>query len=903
MRYKYNALMRTPLTEVLQDLRANPRFADRIAAWHCLPARAARWEPLPPELDPRLADALRARGIAQLYAHQAQALAATLLGQDVAVVTGPASGKTLCYNLPVWNALLCDPDARALYLFPTKALAQDQLAAWTQSTDSLLPAGSAVTYDGDTPAAARTRIRQGASVLITNPDMLHVGILPHHTRWQAFFSRLQYVVVDEMHVYRGVFGSHMANLLRRLRRVCELYDARPQFILCSATIANPQELAEQLVERPVTLVDQDASPRGERNLLLYNPPLVDTAQGLRRSLLLESATLADYFLERDLPTIVFSQGRLTTELLLTYLRRSAQQRGDPPGRVRGYRGGYLPRERRGIERGLRSGEVRGVVSTNALELGVDIGELQVCVLAGYPGSIASTWQQAGRAGRRQDVSLAVLVGGPSALDQYLLSHPEFFFSRSPEKALLAADNPFVLRSHLKCAAFELPIRDEEVLARGAETARLINELAQSEGVLRRSGQRWHWMSSRYPAQDVSLRTAGAETFLALTRDGAIIGQVDAPSAPLLIHPGAIYLHEGQAYLVEELDWERRSARVRSTQAEYFTEARLSVKVEVQQVRAATARDAIWRGHGDVRVRSKATGFRQLAWYTHELLAELPLDLPEQEWPTSAYWLRLSDDLVTALRDRGDWTIAPILSYGPDWEAQRRRVRERDRYRCRHCGRPEAAGREHDVHHLQPFRTFDYRPGQNENYRAANVLDNLITLCPDCHRRLESAHAMQGTLDGLATLLRGLAPLHLMCAPRDLGVSAELDFPWPGSASSNEPPADHAPDDEPAAELASKRAPTVILYDAVPGGVGFSAALYALHDTLLQAGLDWLRECPCAEGCPACIGPPLQPGLGAKSRVLALLERSVADKHGGTETTEQDPGWSPGPLSPGPRDSA
>jgi len=860
--------------QALQDLQTDRRFADHVAAWHCLPARPAGWAPLPSELDPRLVRALQQRGIAQLYSHQAQAVAAAQRGEDVVVVTGPASGKTLCYSLPIWNALLHDPEARVLLLFPTKALAQDQLAAWTQCTESLLPASSAATYDGDTPSAARTRIRESASVLITNPDMLHVGILPHHTRWENFFSHLRYIVLDEMHAYRGVFGSHVANLLRRLGRVCALYGAQPQFMLCSATIANPRELAEQLVERPITLVDQDASPRGERHVLLYNPPVVDAAQGIRRSLLLESATLADHFLERDLQTIVFSQGRLTTELLLTYLRQSAQQRGEPPGRVRGYRGGYLPRERRSIERGLRQGEVRGVVSTNALELGVDIGELEVCVLAGYPGSIASTWQQIGRAGRRQAASLAVLVGGPSALDQYLLSHPEFFFSRSPEKALLAPDNPFVLRSHIKCAAFELPIHDEEVLARGPETTHLLEEVARDEGVLRRSGQRWHWMSSRYPAQDVSLRTASADNLAVQAGDGAVIAQVDAPSAPLLIHPGAIYLHEGQAYLVEELNWEQRIAHVRRTQAEYFTEARIATEIEVLNVHASHTRDAIWRGHGDVRVHSRATGFRQMAWYTHAVLAELPLDLPEQEWPTTAYWLRLSDELVNALRDQGDWTIAPILSYGPDWESQRCRVRERDGYRCRHCGRPEAGGREHDVHHLQPFRTFDYRPGYNENYRAANALDNLITLCPECHRRLETARGMQGTLDGLAALLRGLAPLHLMCAPRDLGMLAELDFPWPGSAPSREPPADCDSDGEPAAIQASKRAPTVILYDAVPGGVGFSAALYGLHDTLLQAGLDWLGQCPCPEGCPACIGPPLQPGLGAKSRVRALLELAV-----------------------------
>jgi DEAD/DEAH box helicase domain-containing protein len=848
--------MASPVTDALQDLRLDPRFAQHITHWHRLPARAARYAPMPAGLEPQLVDTLQRRGLAQLYVHQAQAVAFALCGEDVAVVTGAASGKTLCYNLPVLNTLSREaapgePRAHALYLFPTKALAQDQMAAWSALSADLLPSVTAATYDGDTPSGSRARIRETAHVLITNPDMLHVGILPHHTRWQSFFAGLKYVVVDEMHTYRGIFGSHVANVLRRLRRIGELYDAHPTFICCSATIANPQDLARQLVGRPVTVVDDDGSPRGERHFLFYNPPLVDRSGGVRRSLLLESATVADFFLSRDLPTIVFSGGRRGTELLLTYVRQALERRGAAPASVRGYRGGYLPRERRAIEKGLRDGSVRGVVSTNALELGVDIGELSVCVLSGYPGTIASTWQQAGRAGRRQDVSAVVLVGGPSPLDQYLLSHPQFFFGRTPESALLAPDNPFLLRSHLKCAAFELPIREGESLSPDVETASLLQEIAEGEGVLRLTKKRWHWMSSRYPAQDVSLRTTGADNFAVVhAESGQTIGVVDKDGVLNLLYPGAVYLHEGSTYLIEELDWVAKLARAQPTEVDYFTEPNLSAKVEVLEVHDSHAAGAASRARGAVRVRSKATSYKQIAWYTHEKLATLPLDLPEQELLTTAYWLSLGEEVVTAMRDLGDWTIAPIVSYGPNWTKQRQRVRERDHCRCRSCGLAEVPGREHDVHHVLPFRTFDYRPGQNKNYRAANALVNLITLCPECHHRLETARAMQGTLDGLAGLLRSLAPLYLMCDPHDVGVTAELDFPL-------------------------TRAPTIVLYDAVPGGVGLSSALYALHDQLLRACLDWIAECPCDEGCPACVGAPADIGMGAKARVRRLLERVVS----------------------------
>jgi DEAD/DEAH box helicase domain-containing protein len=850
--------MASPVTDALQDLRLDPRFAQHITDWRRLPARAARYAPVPSGLEPELVDLLQRHGLGRLYSHQAQAIAYALHGEDIAVVTGAASGKTLCYNLPVLNTLWHDTltgalAAHALYLFPTKALAQDQMATWSALSADLLPSTAVATYDGDTPSGSRAGIRETAQVLITNPDMLHVGILPHHTRWQRFFTGLKYVVVDEMHTYRGIFGSHVANVLRRLRRICELYGAHPAFICCSATIANPQDLARQLVGRPVTVVDDDGSPRGERHFLFYNPPLVDRAGGVRRSLLLESATIADFFLARDLPTIVFYGGRRGTELLLTYLRQAVVKRGTGPTAVRGYRGGYLPRERRAIEKGLRDGRVREVVSTNALELGVDIGELSVCVLSGYPGTIASTWQQAGRAGRRQDVSAVVLVGGPSPLDQYLLSHPQFFFGRTPESALVAPDNPFLLRSHLKCAAFELPIREGESLSPDLETSGLLHEIAEAEGVLHLTQKRWHWMSSGYPAQEVSLRTTSGENLtIQHAESGQAIGVVDKDSVLNLLYPGAVYLHEGSTYLIEELDWVAKLARARPAHVDYFTEPNLSAKVEVLQVQDSADSGAASRAHGNVRVRSKATSYKQIAWYTHEKLASVPLDLPEQELLTTAYWLYLREEVVTAMRDLGDWTIAQIMSYGPNWDEQRRRVRERDHYRCRNCGRAETPGREHDVHHVLPFRTFDYRPGLNENYLAANALANLITLCPECHHQLETARAMQGTLDGLAGLLHALAPLYLMCDPHDVGVTAELDFPF-------------------------SRAPTIVLYDAVPGGVGLSSALYERHDQLLRACLDWIAECPCDEGCPACVGAPADVGMGAKGRVRRLLQRILGQR--------------------------
>ncbi len=444
------------LTELLDRLRAAPEHRENFVVWREMPPRPARYADVPPEADPRVVQALRARGIERLWSHQAEAAAAALHGEHVVVVTPTASGKTLCYNLPVLSTVLGDPSARALYLFPTKALAQDQL----DELHGLITATGAdiktFTYDGDTPGDARRAVREAGHVVITNPDMLHTGILPHHTKWRRLFANLRYVVIDELHGYRGVFGSHVANLIRRLRRVCRFYGADPVFICCSATIANPEELAAKLIGAPVRPIQESGAPAGRKVVALYNPPVVNRELGIRRSAMQVARALAGTLIRGGVQTIVFAQSRMSVEILLTYLQRELRRPPGAPEQVRGYRGGYLPNERRAIERGLREGTVRGVVATNALELGIDIGGLDAAVLVGYPGSVASTWQQFGRVGRRQGTAEAIMVATSSPLSQYIAAHPAFIFDGAPEAGLINPDNFYILVSHLKCAAFELP---------------------------------------------------------------------------------------------------------------------------------------------------------------------------------------------------------------------------------------------------------------------------------------------------------------------------------------------------------------------------------------------------------------------------------------------------------------
>ena len=852
------------LQGLLEQIEHDSQLARCITHWQHLPARPAQYAECPSGIDRRLVEALRQRGIERLYTHQASAASAALRGQNVVVVTPTASGKTLCYNLPVLNTALADPAARALYLFPTKALAQDQLAELRQMDAALGCSLEAQTYDGDTPPSSRPRIRKTARIVITNPDMLHAGIMPHHTRWARFLRGLRYIVLDEIHTYRGVFGAHVANVLRRLKRICAFYGASPQFICASATIANPLELAERLVEEKFSLVgaEQDGSPQGEKHFLFYNPPIVDRALGIRRSAVSDARLLAERFLEARVQTIVFARARLTTEVLLTYLRDSAARDGLPVEQVQGYRGGYLPSERRSIERGLRQREVLGVVATNALELGINIGHLDACVMTGYPGTIASTWQQAGRAGRRADTSIAVLVAGSSPLDQYIIKQPDYFFGRSPERALLNPDNLVIAVSHIRCAAFELPFADGEALGSFPHTQEVLAFL-EEEGLLRLSGSQWHYAAQSYPSEAVSLRTAEMDNFVVtyVAPEGAprgdetrVIGLVDRQSAPSLIHEGAIYLHGGDSFLVRKLDWEGRRADVEPVDAGYYTQASQSTNVEVTGIHHQAETTGIQKAHGDVLVTSKATSFRKIRLYTHETLGwgEIDADsIPEQEMETTAFWFNLLPELSAQLEQEGLLNMARG-DRGPNWAQQRNRARGRDGYRCRHCEAPERPNRTHDVHHVQPFRTFGYVRGKNDRYLEANRLANLVTLCTSCHRRVEEDLMVRGTLSGLAHVLRHIAPLYLMSDPRDIGVVSEV-------------------------RSTLTKLPTVTIYDSAPGGLGFSESLYELYDDLVSAARQLVRACRCQRGCPSCVGPVAEVGDDAKANCLRLLDLLLGEE--------------------------
>jgi DEAD/DEAH box helicase domain-containing protein len=627
-----------------QQLMADPDSP--IRAIRHQPAREGEYDEIPESVAPAIRSMLESRGIPRLYTHQAESIRSTLDGKNVVVVTPTASGKTLCYNLPVLQRITEEPGARAIYMFPTKALAEDQLHELQGALDSMGSDIRAFTFDGDTPQDARRAIRERANVILTNPDMLHSGILPHHTKWAKCFENLRFVVIDELHSYRGVYGSHLANLLRRLRRICEFYGSKPQFICCSATIANPKELAEALTESPFELVDRNGAPSGEKYFVFYNPPVVNRQLGIRRSYLHETRRIATEFIERHQQTLVFANSRLAIEILLKYLR-DACERGPIPGdTVRGYRGGYLPRERREIERKIRAGEIRAVVATNALELGIDIGSLDAVVLAGYPGSIASAWQRAGRAGRRQTSSLAVLVASSAPLDQYIIEHPEYFFDRSPEHAYINPDNLEILVSHLKCAAFELPIPDGEKFGPHS-TDELCRFLGEEAGLLHHSADCWHWTSDTYPADAVSLRAVTSDNFVVVDITGAheVIAEVSFPMALATLHEKAIYLHEARQYQVEKFDYEGRKAYVRRVDSDYFTDAIDYTQVkELEQFESRDINGAR-AAHGDVRVNTQVVGFKKIRFYTLENVGAGNLSMPEQEMHTTAFWLHFPEQFL------------------------------------------------------------------------------------------------------------------------------------------------------------------------------------------------------------------------------------------------------------------
>ncbi len=840
----------SPIDRLVSIWRAEPSIGGNIVEWHSEPARAAQRCNFPEDLHPALRAALERRGIHQLYAHQSESWTITREGKNLVVVTGTASGKTLCYNLPVLDAALRDPQATALYLFPTKALTQDQRESAAGLIDvvcsayqDLQPHASrpeipVAVYDGDTPGSQRSAIRTRARLLMTNPDMLHMGILPHHTLWADYLRRLQFVVIDELHIYRGVFGSHISNLIRRLKRVAQFYGAFPQFILTSATIANPVDLAERLVEEPVFVVENDGSPRGPRHFALYNPPVVEQRMGIRRSSMLEGIRLVDDLLAYNVQTLVFARTRRSVEVVLRNLQyKQAGQEKE----IHGYRSGYLPKERREIERGLREGETQAVVTTNALELGVDIGNAGAVVLVGYPGTIAATRQQSGRAGRRQESSLTVLVASAGPLDQFLMQHPEYLFENSPERALINPDNLLILLQHLRCAAFELPFKAGERFGNTPnEVFKELLQLLQQAGMLHENNGQYFWTSDQYPANTVSLRSASAGPFLLQANEGGrweTVGEVDEDSVYWMAHPNAIYIHEGRTFEVEELLLEEKRAHLKPVMVDYFTEPRQQETIEkISQLGA----EPIWAGqkvYGEVMVTSQVIGYRKLKWFSHEILGEYAQEMPPSHLRTIGYWLSINKESVERLRDLGLWNNDPN-DYGPNWTLQRNQARRRDDFTCQICGARETT-RPHHVHHKVPFRNFT-------SALVANQIDNLITLCPSCHKKAETSIRMRSGLAGLSYVLQHMSPLFVMCDVGDLGVQFD-----------------------PQSSLADGQ-PAVVMYDRLPAGIGLCENLFQIHDELMRRCYELVSTCPCQDGCPGCVGPAGENGASGKVETIAVL---------------------------------
>lgn len=775
---------------ILRSLVGRYRREEVLTSVRQIAARDAKYCPVPAWVTSTLAEAYRDKGIRDLYTHQAATAELVRNGKHVVLVTPTASGKTLAYNLPVINAVLENADTRALYLFPTKALAQDQLAELQDLAKRLDDSFGVFTYDGDTPNDARKAIRERGHIVLTNPDMLHTGILPHHTKWMRLFENLRYVVLDELHTYRGVFGSHLANVLRRLKRIAKFYGSHPQFICSSATIANPGALASTLLEREVEVVEENGAPAGEKLFVFYNPPMVNRNLGIRRSYVNEATRVAREILGRKLQTIVFANSRLHTEVVLTYLQQANPPRLGQPEPIRGYRGGYLPGERREIERGLRDGRILGVVATNALELGIDVGSLDACVMVGYPGSIASTWQRAGRAGRRAGSSCVVFVASSAPLDQFIVQHPDYFFGNSPEHAHIQPDNLEILVNHLKCAAFELPISSEETFG-GADLPALCEQLGEA-GFLHQSAGDWHWIDEAYPADTISLRSVTSDNFVIVNAAGAdkgkpeVIGEVDFSSALTTVHPKAIYIHQGQQYHVEHLDFDKRKAYVKPVNVDYFTDAIRYTQVRVLEVAEdTTIPGPAARAHGDVLVRSQVVGFKKIKFFTNENVGSGKLELPENEMHTTSFWLTLSHSLLRDL----------------------------------------------------PFRVSERQNG----------------------------------VFGLLYALGSMATLLLMCDRRDLGTavgerppSAATEIHWKDFATSQ------------ATEAKEFFEPNLYLYDAYPGGIGFSEPLNRACGTLLRRTLELISACPCDNGCPSCVGPTADGSERTKEVVLEILGRICAD---------------------------
>ncbi|HUV03828.1 MAG TPA: DEAD/DEAH box helicase [Armatimonadota bacterium] len=722
----------------LQELRSAEDYRGQIEHIAKIPAREARYSELTVPLHPRLRERLEALGIKRLYSHQAEAVNKALDGSHIAVVTSTASGKTLCYNLPVLHTQLTLPGKTALYMFPTKALAQDQLRKLREFGLSDGPRFGV--YDGDTPAADKRAIRRNCHTILTNPDMLHTGILPNHMNWAEFFRNLAFVVIDEMHVYRGIFGAHMANIVRRLRRVCRHYGSVPQFIACSATIGSPEELMRVLTGVKAEVVDDDGSPAGEKRLVFWNPPYI--GEGERKSANSEAASLFVWLVRNGIRNITFTKARVVAELIYRYARESLSDSPDLACRIMSYRGGYTPEQRREIERGLFDGSLVGVTATTALELGVDIGDLEACVLTGYPGTIASTWQQIGRAGRGRRSSLAILVALDNPLDQFLVNNPGYVLDAANERVIVDPHNPYILSEHLLCAAYEIPITELDFSLFGGDVERIVRE-AEESGRVSAGERMWFWSGWGYPASGVNIRSAGGTGFAVydLANPDEVLGTVEEASAFSMLHEGAVYLHQGESYVVQRLDIAERRAFVSQREVGYYTTPRTFTQIEIKSESASRPQGSGSVHFGEISVTTQVTGFWKKRILTEACLEVVDLDLPCQSFHTKGLWFTLD---------------APV---------------------------------------------------------GVDVLSRPLGL--------------EGGTHALEHAFIGIMPLCAMCDTLDIGGASHPLHPQSGL-------------------------PTIFIYDSHPGGVGISEAAYARADELLQYTLQVVSQCPCADGCPACI---------------------------------------------------
>lgn len=791
----------TGVRSVVAAWRASGSIRPCFTAERALPPASAAFGAIPPRLQPALHSALNRRGIQQLYTHQVDAVNAALDGEHVVVATPTASGKSLCFHLPVLNALIADPEATALFIYPTKALSRDQEHNLRELMKDAELSSGAMVYDGDTPADARRAARERCRVVLTNPDMLHAGILPNHARWASLFQGLRYVVLDELHTYRGVFGSHMAHVLARLRRVARFHGSNPVFISATATIGNPREHAAKLIgaaPAEVRLIDQSGAPRSTREVYVYNPPVVNEELGIRASTLKQSVNLAADLVRAKVPTIVFGPSRNSVELMLKYLRARV---GDVAGSdaIQAYRGGYLPERRRAIEAGLRNGEILCVVATNALELGIDIGDLDAVVCAGYPGSVAGTWQRFGRAGRRGDTSIAVLVCSSDSLDQYLAREPHYLLDSNAEEARIDPSNVEVLIQHLKCAAFEAPF---EISARGSRPAnpqpavgetyltldatatRDALDYLASHGLVHEAGGRYHWAGEAFPANNVSLRNIGWDNFVIVdVATEQSIAELDFRATHTMLHEQAIYQHDAEQYQVERLDFENHKAFVRKVAPDYFTTALTYRTVAVIEERTKSTLGRALLGFGDVKVVEKVTGYKKIKFFTHENAGYGDVHLPEMQMHTTSFWLTLPEAVLLTLP-----------------------------------------------------------------HPRATVIDGLR---------------------GLGGALETVSTLAMMCDPRDLGQTLG-DGGLPGAEGERS-----APGRDFHAGRTGGFDPTVFLFDAHPGGVGLAERLFERAPELLDAARVLIETCPCASGCPACVGPAEGSRKRVSLQILNALELRYA----------------------------